>query len=392
MRRRITVLAADVSDNNLLRAFILARAIIDRYDVRIIGPQFRSSIWPPLSGQNEVEISGVRLDNPPLGYLKIPELYRLISGDLLIACKPLLQTLGVGLMWKKLKDRPLILDIDDWEKGFMGSNYAERSWTGRIRGWIYSAAFPFNRDSRVNVDISEILIRYADSITVSNRFLQSRYGGSLVYHCRLSREDVLKHPLEGNARASYGIRGDRKVVMFFGTPRRHKGLEVLIDAVKAIDDNRVALMVVGVDVNDPYCKEMLARGGEILGSAFIAHGFQPLDKVGEILMMADVVVIPQLAGDASRGQVPAKVFDAMAYAKPIIATACGDMEGILRGCGVLVDPGDAGSLAKALKRLLEDKREAEMLGALARERWKEAFCREAISSVMQELIERTLRG
>jgi glycosyltransferase involved in cell wall biosynthesis len=42
---------------------------------------------------------------------------------------------------------------------------------------------------------------------------------------------------------------------------------------------------------------------------------------------------------ATVGQIPAKLFDAMAMAKPIVATDVNDFAGILDGCGLVVKPG-----------------------------------------------------
>ena len=64
------------------------------------------------------------------------------------------------------------------------------------------------------------------------------------------------------------------------------------------------------------------------------------DDVPRYLVAADAVAVPQRATSDTVGQVPAKIFDAMALARPIVSTAVSMIPEILEGCGVLVPPGE----------------------------------------------------
>jgi glycosyltransferase involved in cell wall biosynthesis len=94
----------------------------------------------------------------------------------------------------------------------------------------------------------------------------------------------------------------------------------------------------------------------------------PFDDVPRTLAAADVVAVPQRATTDTVGQVPAKLIDAMAMARPIVATEVSMIPAILEGCGSLVPPGDPPALAKAIGQLLADPAGAEALGRRARER------------------------
>ena len=84
----------------------------------------------------------------------------------------------------------------------------------------------------------ERLVKRADRVTVSNSFLQKRFGGTIIYHFRdtdfLNPErfdsDAIKQKLN--------INSSTRIIMFFGTPRPHKGLEDLIKAVSFIKDKK----------------------------------------------------------------------------------------------------------------------------------------------------------
>src|SRR5204862_216187 len=56
----------------------------------------------------------------------------------------------------------------------------------------------------------------------------------------------------------------------------------------------------------------------------------------KLLAAADIIAIPQLDTEASRCQMPMKVYDCMAMAKPIVASAISDLPSTLDGCGIRV--------------------------------------------------------
>src|SRR5262249_20178950 len=91
----------------------------------------------------------------------------------------------------------------------------------------------------------------------------------------------------------------------------------------------------------------------------------PFDDVPRYLVAADVVAVPQRETTDTVGQVPAKLFDAMALARPIVSTAVSMIPEILDGCGLVVEPGNVPALAGAIKRLLDNPDEAAALAARA---------------------------
>ena len=106
------------------------------------------------------------------------------------------------------------------------------------------------------------------------------------------------------------------------------------------------------------------------------------------LAAADVVAVPQRATPDTVGQVPAKLFDAMAMARPVVATAVSMIPEILNGCGVVIPPGDGAALRAALAALLSDRERAHELGRRARERCVERYSFAAARDVLFPLLER----
>ena len=116
------------------------------------------------------------------------------------------------------------------------------------------------------------------------------------------------------------------------------------------------------------------------------------DKPPEYLSAADILVIPQRLTSDSVGQMPAKLYDAMAMAKPIIATRISDIPEVLDNCGYLIDPMEPTELADAIKYILNHPEEALNKGKAARERCQRMYDIKILESGLQELVEQVTSG
>lgn len=172
--------------------------------------------------------------------------------------------------------------------------------------------------------------------------------------------------------------------MFLGSPRPHKGIEDLIEAVSLLQNQDVMLTIVGAG-KDSYSQNMTRLSEENLGERFKVFGLQPFGKAPELLAMSDIVVIPQRRNLASVGQVPAKVFDAMAMAKPIIATAVSDLPEILDGCGWVVEPESPAQLAGAIQYVIDHHKEADQIGQKARQKCIENYSYDAMENILVDI-------
>jgi len=372
---KISVLCFDISGNAAGRADLLARLLQPLGSVEVIGPRSGPGVWNPVAG-GPVRYASVPARRMPAFLASMAELTRRADGDLIYASKTRLASAGVGYLKRVVGKRPLLLDIDDWEVGFyLGAGF----WgtLGRTLNLGNPSGLPWTW-------LCERLTGLADSVTVASRFLQQRFGGTLIPHARDT--DVLR---PGCADAAAGRRrlgvGEQRLVMFIGTPRDHKGLDDLATAVASLGRADVALAVVGAAAPS-------AAGRRILGrcpSATLVP-WVPFDQLPALLSAADVVAVPQRATPATVGQVPAKIFDAMALGRPVISTRVSMIPEILDGCGLLVEPGDVSGLAAAILRLLDNRAEAEAFGARARERCVERYSFHAARRELFPLIERAM--
>jgi len=367
---KISVLAADLSDNATGRADLLARLLSSRYEVEVVGPRFGAEVWRP-AREGVIAQRSVEAGRYPGFARRIPALLDLVDGDILIASKPRPTSFGLGLLARTRRKRPLVLDIDDWEVGFFSRSGA---WgrAGRALNLANPNGLPWTW-------LVEKLVARADAVTVASRFLERRFGGTLLPHVRDTEAwDPARYD-RGAARARLDV-GESKVVMFLGTPRGHKGVDDLVEAVGSLGPD-VVLALVGVDPSRSGAPRWSAP------SHVRVIGEIPFDDVPRYLVAADVVAVPQRDTTDTVGQVPAKLFDAMALGRPIVSTSVSMIPEILEGCGVVVEPGDVSALAGAIKRLLDNADEAATLGRRARERCEARYSFRVARAILFPLLD-----
>ena len=371
---KISVLAFDLSDNATGRADLLARLLAPRWEVEVVGPRFGTAVWRPAIGgtvsHRALAVDGARR------YPRFARLWRDLlaraDGDVLYASKPRPTSYGAALLARRQRRRPLLLDIDDWEVGFFRRAGAWGT-LGRALNLRNPNGLPWTW-------LMERLAGRADGLTVASRFLQRRFGGTLITHVRDTEAwDPVRYD-RAEARARLGV-GAERVVMFLGTPRGHKGVDDLVEAVGELGAG-VRLVLVGADLEGEAARRWAARPWVRL------VGEIAFDDVPRYLVAADAVAVPQRATSDTVGQVPAKIFDAMALARPIVSTAVSMIPEILEGCGVLVPPGDVIALAASLRRLLDDPDGAAELGRRARARCEQHYSFSAARAALYPLVER----
>src|SRR5262249_19639282 len=174
-RVKVPVLCFAVPDTAAGRAHLLAQLLAPIAEVEIVGPRHGAGVWPPVAAD------GIRYVSVHAGRIAsftaaLPGLLRAADGDLLYASKPRLGSAGLGLLKRRLGGRPLLLDIDDWEIGFFlrGGLWGT---VGRAVNWTNPRGLPWTW-------LMERAARTADAITVASRFLQERFGGTLIPHVR----------------------------------------------------------------------------------------------------------------------------------------------------------------------------------------------------------------
>jgi glycosyltransferase involved in cell wall biosynthesis len=147
----------------------------------------------------------------------------------------------------------------------------------------------------------------------------------------------------------------RPYVAFVGTVEPRKEVATLARAVASLDRPDLSLVVAG----RPGWGDAEAAAAEAaapLGDRYVRLGYVDDDEVPAILRGAAAVAYP--ARQEGFG-IPA--LEALACGAPLVTTTGTPMEEVVGDAALLVPPGDAGALAAALARILDDPAEATRL-------------------------------
>jgi glycosyltransferase involved in cell wall biosynthesis len=378
---KISALISDLADNPIVRASPILKVLEKRYEIDVIGPCFGQRIFQAYG--DEFNFKTIEGCNYPKFLKKIRDIYNNVNGDVLFAFKPRPSSYLIGLMCSLLKRIPIVLDIEDWE---LASYWIQRE---ELSKWIFLKRYILHGWKIPNdfkyLFVTERLISLSDAIFVSSDFLKKKYGGTKLYH---GADTEVFNPNGRNKnllREKWGVPRGNKIVLFAGTPRPHKGLDDLIRALNIIDPNKkINLLIVGGNIDGSIDHDLYESNGKRI----IHLGYQPHALMPEILHLSDLVVLPQKDNPISRAQIPAKVFEAMAMVKPIIATAVSDLPEILEDCGIITRPGDIEALARNIQYILENPPIAHMLGVRAREKCIESYSFEAMKRILMPVFHR----
>jgi glycosyltransferase involved in cell wall biosynthesis len=370
----VTIVSPTLAGNALLRTDVFRRLLADAFDLQIVtvGPP-PDRIFEPLADVPEYQRAHRIKGTTILALRSIAsELDRAIRGDAVVCIKPLMHSYGVTLLACRRTPRPVLLDIDDWEIGFLSNSpyWEMRSWRHR---WLTAL------DSPLHTRLLDGFIYKAKTVTVSNSFLQGLYGGHWIPHAR-DNEIWVPQPVAP---------GLPPRVMFAGSPRGHKGLRTLLLAWELLKHPTAILELAVPDPRDSILAELRATSRLRVQIS----GPHPFTEMPGLVASASIVVVPQDNAPGALGQLPMKLIDAMAAGRAIVATdVCDASRWLSDGAGVIVSPGSPTDLAAAIDRLLASPHEAEEVGRRARQRFLALASERALRPKAVALVTAALEG
>ncbi|MCY3813756.1 MAG: glycosyltransferase [Gammaproteobacteria bacterium] len=377
-RRQITVLVLswDVGHNPLGRAYLLAEALARSYTVVLAGfqfPRFGDRLWKPL---RHAPFHTVTIPGGPFPDFQrtLEKLTRRVDADVVVACKARLPAVQAGLMLKALRNRPLLIDVDDYELSFFANRDPLTDLASVDPGAL---AEPFEE---AWTRYTENLLGWADGLLVSNEELKRRFGGVVVPHARDERVFNPDRFDREASRRALGLAADLRVVLFVGTPRPHKGVGEILDAVNLLKRDDVRLVVVGTPPDKAFGDALKARGGD----ALVMLPDTPFDQLASVTAAADLVCLLQdSTTEIARYQLPAKVVDAVSMGIPVLATDVPPLAELIQSGAV--EPVTTQTLAERIGAWLDATPESRAAQA---KRARGAFLR----NYSYEAIHRTLFG
>lgn len=276
---------------------------------------------------------------------------------------------------------------------------------GLVKGQVQDDSL--NGELAVREAAERAAVAMADRIVAASEIelaeLVSLYGADAekIRVIPLGVDTGLFHPLrQADARDALGRDSCQHSVLFVGRIELIKGIDVLLEAVGDLLRDRpdlrrrVCLVVVGgaIDPKDDGSESEkfreLHRMVEARGIADNVEFVGSLDQreLALYYAAADICAVPSLT--ESFGLV---ALEAMACGTPVVATRVGGLQTVVTPeSGLLVPPGDAEALGRAIARLIDDQDLRLHLAAGARDRARTftwAKVADAIEGVYGELVE-----
>ena len=353
-RRKAVIVVWDIGHNPVGRAFLFAEFLSKDYDTTLIGPifeQYGSDVWGPIRNRG-INIISFKGSNLP-GFAENVEMeIKGIKADLIIVCKPRIPSILIGSRIKELnKSAPILLDIDDHELSF----FKDRTLLEGIDNIDLSSKEGKNPYSEVWTRHAESIVDFADEIVVSNEELQKRFGGTVIPHVR--NEDVFNPRLypRKDIRKRIGYKESDQVILFIGTPRFHKGIVQIADALDKIHDNKVKFCVIG-SIEDVRVIDRLKK---LPKSRFKNLDNISFDDLPYYLSIGDVICLYQDPNSAiSEYQMPAKVSDALSMNIPVIASSVKPLKNLEKHKFIHCVE-DLKELDKVIVKVLKDSKEGD---------------------------------
>lgn len=366
MTERVTIVCSNNSNNCLGRALLLGDLLRTAYDVAVVGIQSKQQAWEP----------GASFDVPVRSFpirtaFQLPAasawLREQVRGTRVIVCKPKPTSLGLALA-AGVRPTRAILDVDDWDLGFGDAPNSDLELLQRAPYYLRGLVHPKRFNSYLGVRAAFGLVRLFPTRLVSNGWLGHRVGGHLLPHVRDS--DVFDPGKVDGSQLRRSLALDARLwVGFIGTVRAHKGIEDLIAALGRLGGEFApGLLLAGLDdAGSPAERELLRVAEQTLGSARVRAAKRfPFSELPTWLTVPDIVCIPSRPGATSAGQIPAKMFDALMMAKPLVVSDAHDTSDVEPDAAVRFQAGNVADLARKLAELCGDAEQRARLSKRAR--------------------------
>jgi glycosyltransferase involved in cell wall biosynthesis len=216
--------------------------------------------------------------------------------------------------------------------------------------------------------------RAVRAVTGVSRFILDRHLGAGFFKDSVSAK-VIFNPVPGARREGRNPPRDPLVFGFIGRIGPEKGTRWLLESFSGGTPAGSRLLVAGKGA--PAFVERLQAEFPSPSISFMGH-VDPAVFYEQV----DVVVVPSLWNEPF-GRTAVEPFS---YGIPVIASNRGGLPEIVEDgvTGIIVDPSDAGSLARALRRFSADRELVRRLGGACRERASQ-FSQETITDAYTSL-------
>jgi glycosyltransferase involved in cell wall biosynthesis len=181
----------------------------------------------------------------------------------------------------------------------------------------------------------------------------------------------------------------RFVIQYAGNMGLSHPFETLLAAAQLLaDDPSIQLQFIGDGPQRAYVEANLPPNAQLIG-------YQPADRLGEVLATADVSLISQHPGMFDQA-LPYKIYSTLAAGKPCIFVGnhrCEIADWLLSaGAGLHVDQGDVAGLARSIRELKAQPDRLASMGAQAARLFALRFNAENVAARWVEVIQDAVKS
>lgn len=195
-----------------------------------------------------------------------------------------------------------------------------------------------------------------------------------------------------DSRKKFGLSNKEFVIGTVASIIPRKGHIYILEAVREIKKHskNIKYLIAG-DIPSNHYKDHYERLKKSVKENELEENVHFLgfrDDIPEVLSCLDLLVLT-----SSNEGVPVAIKEAMAMAKPVVATSVGGIsEAIVNGeTGILIPPADVNALTSAIKFIMENPEKAREMGLNAKKRVEELFSSESYiknyEAVLSEFIQ-----
>jgi glycosyltransferase involved in cell wall biosynthesis len=317
------------------KLYHLARCLADAgHEVTLIVPEDPINRTFPVIRGSEVKFRGIKA---PSAIAEAFNKHRQLAD----ACFDVVHVVGIGL-------RSLVSAGRPWHRPFYVQDYDEAMTTNAG-----------SASRRLYYGILEILTRQrAHGVVVASRALQR-----FLLECRPDLGPRLLYlPIGYDASFENGrtdldapiarSAGDRPVLVWAGTFRPGYGVNELVDLAEALASRsaRCLLMLVGGGPDFEETKVVIKHKG--LDEYVLLPGTQSLSDLHAYLRIATAFLLPFSPTRQNLFRCPTKLFQYIAYNRPIVTNRVGEVAETLGDAGFYCECGNARSMADTCQRAI----------------------------------------
>jgi colanic acid biosynthesis glycosyl transferase WcaI len=285
--------------------------------------------------------------------------------DVVVAIAPSLLSTTVARMAARLLRARLWLHVQDFEVGaaFATGLLASKGALARLAHGFERWALRADRVSTICAPMCAGLARRG---VASDRIVELRNWAEV--------DDIRPLAAPSAYRQDWGIERPH-VAVYSGTLANKQGIELVIAAARRLRHRRdLAFVICG---EGPRRDALVAAAAGLDNLWF--HPLHPRERLSELLGLASVHLLPQIAGAADL-LLPSKLTNMLASGRPVVAAAAQGtaLAREVEGCGLVVEPGDDARFAAAITCLIDDPALRARLGATARVRAESRWSRTQI--------------